>query len=201
MSLDAQPAAAGQGGLRLRRPLMVKNLEGNATTFAKVVNGNALNLRWTAKGHPGDTQRVPYDIVEDTDFLNSLEQGIFEVVDGEPEYVEFLRRETSAVRDRREQEAAKATDMLDRRQDKDMVGVSCIGPAPAGREGECGKALVQSAKAAAEQPPLCSLHSNLSHQFFLAEAGSKGEGATETRDGVVRREWRKVQMTGRQTQQ
>jgi hypothetical protein len=114
--------------------------------------------------------------------------------------VEFLTRETDAVRQQRADEQAKATSMLDHRQERDIVGVTCIGPAPAGRTGECGVPLIQSAKVSAEQPPLCGNHAHLAPKFFLAEAGSKGEGATENRDGVVRREWRTAEMAPRQRQ-
>jgi hypothetical protein len=90
--------------------------------------------------------------------------------------------------------------MLDRSQDRDIVGTTCIGPGPEGRSANCGAALLQSAKQTAEQPPLCSRHQHLSPNYFLAEAGSLGEGATESRDGVVRREWKQVQMTSPQKQ-
>lgn len=197
MPLDAQTAATGESAF-LRRPLRVQNLEPNKTVFAKVVDGNMVKVDFAAKGYSGDTQRVPMSIINDTDFLNSLEAGVLKVVDGPAEVLEALQFETEQVRREREESASKHIESLDRRQDRDIVGATCIGPAPTGREGTCGRALIQSAKQQGEQPPLCEEHSHLFHKFYLAETGSKGQDATESRDGVVRREWREVTVTERQ---
>lgn len=178
----------------IRGILTVKNLMPNSTVFSKQVNGDPFKVQFAAAGHTGDTQRIPVGLAEDIDFLNSLENGVLEVIGGPEDVVAALKFETNRVREERAEQASAATEMLDRRQDRDMVGASCIGPAPAGREGKCGRPLIQSAKQQGEVPPLCSEHAHLTPTFYLAEAGSKGEGATETRDGVVRREWREVQM-------
>jgi hypothetical protein len=184
----------------MRTPLKVQNQMGNKSVFAKVVDGNSHNLRWEANGYPGDTLRVPYALIEDTDFINSLESGVLKVVSGPPEIMEALAFETEQVQRDRAEAEQKATDMLDRRQDRDIVGATCIGPGPEGRTAACGRALLQSAKQKGEQPPLCTQHAHLAPNYYLAEAGSQGEGATEAHDGVVRREWKQVQMTARQRQ-
>lgn len=184
----------------LRTPLRVQNQEGNRTVFAKVIDGNSIRIVFEPRGHQGDTQRVPVSVAEDIDFINSLEVGVLKVVGGPPEVVEALQFETEQVRQEREQQATQSMDVIDRRQDKDIVGVQCIGPAPEGRSGECGRSLIQSAKQSAETPPLCNAHAHLAPKFYLVQAGSKGEGATETRDGVVRREWRQVSLTERRVE-
>lgn len=199
MPLTDQPTTTR--GLGLTRPLRVQNLEANMTVFAKQVNGDPFRVQFSAHGHSGDTQRVPLALCEDIDFLNALESGVLKIVDGPEEIVEALQFETERVRAEREASAAKSTDLLDRRQDRDIVGVTCIGPAPAGRSGNCGRSLIQSAKQQGEVPPLCSEHQSLAPTYHLVETGSKGEGATESRDGVVRREWRAAVMTERQKQQ
>lgn len=185
----------------VRTALMVKNREPNATVFSKQISGDPFRVQFAASGYPGDTQRVPLSLAEDMDFLNSLEKGILEVIGGPEDIVAGLRFETEQIRVERAAQAAQHTEVLDRRQDRDMVGVTCIAPAPAGRQGNCGRALIQSAKQQGDTPPLCAEHAHLAPTYFLAEAGSKGEGATETRDGVVRREWRTVTMTDRQRSQ
>lgn len=181
--------------LSVRQPLRVRNLERNTTVFAKTINGNSHRITFGAAGTPNDTLRVPIELAEDIDFLNSLEMGIIEVVDGPADVVEYLQFETKRVREEREEQAQRASEVLDRRQDRDLVGVTCIGPAPAGRTGKCGRSLIQSAKQQGEVPPLCPDHTHLAPTFHLVESGSKGEGATESRDGVVRREWRAAVMT------
>ena len=193
MSLSAQSAPL------LRGVLTVKNREPNATVFSKQVNGDPLRVTFAAAGHEGDTQRVPVALAEDIDFLNALENGVLEVTGGPQDLVEALQFETERARKAREAEASKVSEVLDRRQDRDILGQTCIGPAPTGREGSCNRPLIQSAKQQGEVPPLCSQHIHLAPNFYLAEAGSKGEGATETRDGVVRREWRQVEVDRRRS--
>lgn len=202
MQLTDQSALAG-GGSRLLQPLVVQNMEGNMSVFAKTLDGDpTFRVTFAANGHRGDTQRMPVSIANDMEFLNSLERGILKVVGGPTDLVEALQFETEQVRSEREAADARDTEMLDRRQDRDIVGLKCVGPAPKGREGTCGRSLIMGAKEQAERPPLCDEHAALSTQFYLAEAGSRGQigEATETRDAVVRREWKPVTMTAPQRQ-
>lgn len=197
MQLTGQPTAIpGVGSLR---PLRVQNLESNMSVFAKTVNGDpTFRVTFQANGHPGDTQRVPIDLANDIDFLNALEAGVLKVLDGPQEVVEALQFETEQIASDRKADQVRATEVLDRRQDRDMVGAKCLGPKGAGRTGTCDRPLVRSAKS--DTPPLCQDHLHLAPTFHLVETGSKGEGATETRDGVVRREWRQATMTEPQRQ-
>lgn len=197
MPLDA-PSAATPGAVGLRTPLRVKNMEPNKTVFAKVIDGNSIKIEWMPKDHPGDTERVPLVLIEDIDFLKSLESGVLKVVAGPPDVMEHLAFETQQVRAEREEERQRMEAGMDRSQDKDVLGLTCIGPAPAGRDGECGKMVIQSATLAAKQPPLCPGHEDLAPHYYLSEVGSKGEGATESSDGVIRREWRKSTLGPRQ---
>jgi hypothetical protein len=199
MSLTAQPSAPVAQVGPILGMLTVRNLMPNATVFSKTIGGDMVKVEFKAAGYPGDEQRVPTSLANDIDFVNSLERGIIEVVSGPPGYVEALRFETQNAREARVAEEARHSEMLDRRQERDIVGATCIGPAPQGRTGECGVALIQSASTVSDTPPLCTQHKTLSNEYFLAEAGSRGEGATETTDGVVRREWRRAQAVQTRT--
>lgn len=179
-------------------PLSVRNNEVNTTVFTKTVAGEPVRITWGAKGQPNDTQRVPNSFADDIDFLNALEQGVFEVVDGPPEILSQINQETAKARRLREEtlarQAAAAESVMDRVQDKSMVGATCIGPGV--RPGQvCGAQLLIAHKNVNDVPPLCGSHADLAPTFSLLETGSKGEGATESRDGVVRREWRQAVLT------
>lgn len=203
MQLTEQSASAVGGATRILQPLMVQNMEGNMSVFAKTVDGDpTFRVTFAANGHRGDTQRMPVALAGDMEFLNSLERGILKVVGGPADLVEALQFETEQVRAEREAADARDTEMLDRRQDRDIVGLKCVGPAPTGRTGTCGRSLIMGAKEQAERPPLCDEHESLSTQFYLAEAGSRGQigEATESRDAVVRREWKPITMTAPQKQ-
>lgn len=192
MPLTDQPSAASA-----MRPLRVRNRESNTTVFAKQVNGDPVKITFGAAGHTGDVQRCPVALAYDIDFLNSLEAGVLEVIDGPADIIADLTFETEQVRAERAAAASKVTENLDRRQDRDIVGTTCIAPLPEGRSGTCGRSVLQNARQQAEQPPLCSEHLHLAPNYHLVESGSRGEGATESRDGVVRREWRAVQIMPR----
>ncbi len=178
-------------------PLSVRNLDKNTTVFTKTMNGENVRIVWGAKGQHDDTQRVPNIMAEDIDFLNSLEHGIFEVVDGPEEILKSIDVETSKTRELREaslaRAAAKTEGAMDRQQDNSMIGDTCIGPGV--REGmKCDRQVLIAHSMLGQVPPLCQQHSDLAPTFSLLESGSKGEGATQTRDGVVRREWRQATM-------
>lgn len=175
--------------------LRVQNHEPNTTVFAKPVKGDPVRITWGAKGSPDDTQRVPDSLADDVDFLNTLERGALKVIDGPEELVKRLQYETARFAEDRKAQQERATASIERTQDKDMVGEKCIGPGPEGRDAKCGRAVLIKHSQLSEVPPLCEQHEHLAPRFLLHEEGSRGEGATETRAGVVRREWREATLT------
>ncbi len=183
-------------------PLKVRNTTTSTTVFAKVIDGNSIKVTWGPKGQPNDVQRCPDALAQDTDFLNSLETGILVVESGPEAVMAMLKDEVRDIAaDRAEAAARAAADIeatMDRKQDRDILSVTCIGPAGENRTGYCGKAVLVMNAAKADVPPLCEAHAHLADQFYLSEAGSKGEGATESKAGVVRREWKQIQMTAPQ---
>lgn len=172
-------------------PLLVRNSERNATVFSK----NGVSIIWAASGDPmgGDLQRVPDDLQNDVDFLNSVERGILIVEDAtDSSVLEKIRSQSAAFLTRRDQAATSVASTLDRRQDRDITQVSCIGPALNGRGGVCGADVLQRAAASGDIPPLCSRHESLAPNFYLAESGSAGENATERIAGKVSKQWKQI---------
>ena len=176
-------------------PLLVRNHEPNATVFGKIIGGENIRVLWGAAGTAEDTQRCPNSFAEDVDFLNSLDRGILEVVEAPENILAGLQRETASLAAERERRSQVAASMVDHQADKSMSAFTCIGPAPRGRSGKCDRSVLVLSKAAKDTPPLCAEHSHLAPEFVLELVGSKGEGATQSRDGDVRHEWTRVQMT------
>lgn len=195
MSLDAPSAPLVGSGL-LRKPLRVRNNEPNMTVFTKTVAGDALRLSLAPSGQPGDTVRFPLALAEDIDFLNALDQGVISVVDGPPEVVAALQTNTEEIRaERQEDERRRIGLTMDRSQDNDMIGMSCIGPAGGNRQGKCGRPLIQKAAQTGKVPPLCTTHEHMAPLFSLREVGSRGDaetGASQSTAGIVRQEWRQA---------
>lgn len=179
-------------------PLTVQNNAESTTLFA--IPGKQ-PIIWNASGDPmgEDIQRVPDDLAKDIDFLRSLDQGLLSVVDGDdPEVLASLQRSTTAYAERQATNAAKAEAMMDRKQDRDLIGTPCIGPDARGNRGGCGATVLQRASeinGSDPKPPLCDRHRSLAPQFYLTQEGSKGEGATESRAGQITRIWKQVEMT------
>lgn len=180
-------------------PLMVQNNARNTTLFA--LPGGKQPIIWAGTGDPmgDDVQRVPDDLANDIDFLRSLDQGLLTVIDGDdPDVLSKLQRSSTAFASRQEANAAKAEAMMDRKQDRDLIAVACLGPDGRGNDGGCGQQVLQRSseiKGSDPKPPLCDRHKALAPQFYITQDGSKGEGATEGRAGVITRTWKRVQMT------
>lgn len=175
-------------------PLTVKNNDPNTTVFTKTIGGDPVRIVWGPKDSPSDKQRVPNSFAEDIDFLNSLEQGLFEIVDGPEEIIKSIQVETQKGKALREEALSRASaatmEQVDRRQDKAMVGATCIGPGPAGRTTKCERPLLIAHKDVSSVPPLCPEHAHLAPNFYLSETEDP-----DSREGIRRREWKPIQMT------
>lgn len=180
-------------------PLTVQNNATNTTLFA--LPGGKQPIIWAGTGDPmgDDVQRVPDDLAKDIDFLRSLDQGLLTVVDADdPEILDGLQRSATNFAERQAASTARAEAMMDRRQDRDLVAVPCLGPDQRGNEGGCGAQVLQRAseiKGSDPKPPLCDRHKPLAPQFYLTQDGSRGEGATEARAGEITRTWKRPTMT------
>lgn len=176
-------------------PLLVQNNEPNTTVFSKV---GMQPIVWAMAGDPngGDVQRVPDNWADDIDFLNALDRGTLTLLDSSnPEISERLAKQSAVFRERREAAASQQTAVLDRRQDRDLTSVGCIGPHSNGRGVEdCGELVLLRAANLGEVPPLCGRHKHLINEFYLVESGSAGESHTD-RPAEKSRTWKRVTMT------
>lgn len=176
-------------------PLIVRNNEKNPVVFAK----GGVVITWNTAGDRQDldVQMCPDALAEDMDFLTSIRRGQLTVEHvSDPilkEKMEALMVFTGRMATPSDHSNVEA--ILDRRQDRDIVGRPCIGPDERGNDGKCGAQVLNRAANIGDEPPLCTRHQSLINQFYLAEKGSKGEGGDESRDGIVTREWKRVQMT------
>lgn len=185
-------------------PMIVQNNEQNATAFTKTIGGDPVRIIWGTKGQPNDTQRVPDSFADDIDFLNALDQGILTVISGPPELLEKIGTQQEQTANFREEQLsrqrASAEEVMNRVQDKSMVGLTCIGPGF--RPGQiCARPVLVAHTQVDEVPPLCEEHESLAPTFSLMETGSRGraeDGASQSREGIVRREWKQAVITPRQ---
>lgn len=174
-------------------PLLVRNTQPNTTVFAK----GAYSIIWATAGDPmgEDVQMVPDDLKDDVDFIKSVRSGILLIEDGAPDVLANIDATTEAFQARRDAAQEAATANLDRRQDRDIVQVSCIGPNPNGRGGVCEAAVLVRSAQTGEAPPLCPRHESLSAQFYLVDTGSVGESANGNTPGKVAKVWKRAEVT------
>lgn len=183
-------------------PMTVRNEEPNTTVFAKMVDGNLVRIIFTAKGQPDDTQRVPDAFADDIDFLNALDQGVLTVIEcSDPALMEKIDREVKRSSNHRlERQARQQADIesvMDRSADKSVIGAECIAPKDGRPELKCAAQLLLKRAEVNDMAPLCTKHEHLRPTFYLAESGSKGRGAEEDREGVIRREWKQAEIVSR----
>jgi hypothetical protein len=182
-------------------PLIVRSTLRNPVVFAK----RDIAITWAVAGDPvgADTQMVPDSLAEDIDFLETVRRGTLVIEHFTNDEVRakfegiaaFAGRRASQVQAANEQANAAIEATIDRRQQRDIVGRPCLGPDGRGNPGQCGTQVLTQAAQTGAEPPLCSQHQHLVNQFYLAEDGSPGEGATESRAGQVSRVWKPITMT------
>lgn len=176
-------------------PLLVQNNASNVTIFSK----GDTTIIWSPEGDPmgGDLQRCPDSYADDIDFLKSLDVGLLKVISADkPEMMERLERQSQQYQERTQAAEARQEAVMDRKADRDIIAVTCIGPNTNGRGLElCGAAVLVKAAAKGEVPPLCPRHQSLAPRFYSVPTGSKGEGATENSPGKVSTTWKQAEMT------
>lgn len=179
-------------------PLLVRNTSNSPCVFSK----KDVTITWAISGDPmgNDLQRVPDILADDVDFLNSIDRGLLTVESGsDQEVVDKIAAQARVVVRSDDVAAAAAHEaVMDRRQDRDLISVPCIGPALNGRGGECDQSVLVRSANRGDVPSLCPKHESLAPQFYLIDSGSKGEGATENRPGQVTKVWKRPEMTAPQ---
>ena len=176
-------------------PLLVQNRATNTTIFSK----GETTIIWAAHGDPmgNDEQRCPDSFAEDVDFLKSLDVGLLVVVSSDkPELMERLVRQSEQYQQRQEASVARQAGIIDRKQDRDLISIECIGPNPNGRGVDlCGASVLVRAASKGDVPPLCPRHLSLAPNFYATNAGSRGEGATDTAPGKTSVVWKQAEIT------
>jgi hypothetical protein len=150
-----------------RPPLIfVRNNAAGPTVFSKA--DVAWKGMWAPAGDSSgrDLLRVPSYLLDDPDFLDSVDRHVLEIEDADDPAV------------------------ADRRQQRELTGEECVGPGQRGRDAQCGQSVIRPAGERRDRPPLCAVHEGLWQEFALVETGSAGDPANPKREVWVRRDLR-----------
>lgn len=163
--------------------LLVRNAERGPTIWAKPGKDTVV---WGPAGTPEEIRRVSDAMLEDPDFLESVDNGTL-VLEEAGEDVDARMREFSDWRrQQREQRERDSEAVMDRRHRRDIVGEACVGPGPNGRAYACGAVVNRVAGEKDQTPPLCGRHRGLVNEYALDRSGSAGDDRDPLRSQWVR---------------
>jgi hypothetical protein len=175
-----------------RPPLIfVRNNAAGPTVFSKP--DVAWKGMWSPAGDASgrDLLRVPSSLLDDPDFLDSVDRGVLEIEDADnPVVADYLDRHRAMNARMAASQQARHEAVMDRRQQRELTGEECVGPGQRGRDAQCGQSVIRTAAESKDRPPLCATHSNLWQEYALVEAGSAGDPADPKRQVWVRRDLR-----------
>ena len=166
-------------------PLLVRNTSNSPAVFSK----KDVTVTWAISGDPMglDLQRVPDILADDVDFLNSIDRGLLTIESGSDQAIvdKIAAQARVVVRSDNAAAAAAHEAIMDRRQDRDLISIPCVGPALNGRGGDCDQSVLVRSANRGDVPPLCSHHVSLAPQFYLVYSCSKAEGAAGNKAAPV----------------
>lgn len=155
-------------------PLMlVRNAERGPNIWAKKDRDTII---WGPAGTANDTRRVPDWLLEDPDFLEACDAGSLVIEQASAEIDARMAEFSTWSKERRAQREQDATAMLDRRQDRQILAETCVGPGPNGRTTGCTATVQRPAKEKDQTPPLCPQHTGLVNEYVLDVEGSAEHG-------------------------
>lgn len=187
------PVATPQA-LPAAEEVIVRNRMDGVTVYTSRKGAYADYLRWAGKDDPNgeDIVPVPADIASEPQFRQVLRKGVLEVVTDEEVARQAMDAQHEHWKERQQALADQSTASLDMTPNNDLVSYKCVGPATRG-DGRCGTDVPLREEDAKSQPPLCSQHANLRHQFVPEKV--LGE------DGKVTTNWSRVTLGKRERQQ
>lgn len=130
----------------------------------------------------GDCQYVPEaTAVNSPAIVKAILHEILETIEAfSPEAQQSFQQQMTVAKAQRERAAQAVQDSLLRDNERDMIGVHCIGPgATAGTK--CDVAIPMKAEAIRSVPPLCARHRDLAPQYIPTDHfdAEKSQHSTE----------------------
>lgn len=141
-------------------------------------------LTFEAAGDPGggDCQYIPESTaVNSPPIVKAILHEILETVDQfSPEAQQSFQQQMAVAKQQRERASQAVQDSLLRENERDMIGVHCIGPG-ATSASKCDVPIPMKAEAIRSTPPLCARHRELAPQYIPTDHfdAEKSEHKTE----------------------
>lgn len=140
----------------------------------------------------GDIIPIDAEVAESAAIHKALSRGYIVKDNGEDDeefHADLARREEERLARRAEAQAAKervVTESIDRKQDRDLVGLTCVAPSEANPNLPCGVSVIRPAVVKGDAPPLCGVHENQSANYVAVEVEDPDQAANANKMKWVR---------------
>lgn len=138
----------------------------------------------------GDMVPIDSDVAESSGVYQAVRTGKVAVQDVDGDGFTALEQRDQALEQRRAEAKAETTDVvesvMERRQDRDLVGALCIAPSAANPNLPCDAEVIRPNVKNGDEPPLCTRHQSMSGQYVATEVEPEGDGFI---DGPSRTKW------------
>lgn len=142
----------------------------------------------------GDMVPIDSSVAESSSVYQAVRTGKVSLRDSDEEVDALLAEREQALSQKREQAVEESVDavesVLERSQDRDLIGSECIAPSAANANLPCGASVVRPNVTNGSEPPLCSRHASMSGQYIATEVEPR-EGALSA--GPAQTKWTRME--------
>jgi hypothetical protein len=159
----------------------LRNKKNGVTVLTPYFNDPKTYLEFQAAGDPGggDVQYISEELAASPAIVKAIQHGILELEEDtmSPEVAQAFAQQMRVAQQQRERADAKIAETIDRPENRDLVGESCVGPGE--RQGaRCSASVPMREKAMSDVAPLCSKHAHLAMEYTRVEDNSYNEDGT-----------------------
>lgn len=153
----------------------LRNLKPGVTVITPQFNDPKVYLEFQAAGDPsgGDIQYISEELAATPSCVKAIMHGVLALEENtmSPEVAQAFQQQMDVATSRRKQAEAQIQQSIDRPQNRDLVGQTCVGPGE--RAGStCGAVVAMQDRAHQDTAPLCARHFDLATQYVRVEDDS-----------------------------
>lgn len=153
----------------------LRNLKDGVTVLTPNFSDPRNYLEFQAAGDPsgGDLQYVSEELTTAPAVVKALQHGVLALEEDtlSPDVKAAFDQQMRVAREQRERQAAQVAEAIDRPENRDIIGESCVGPGT--KPGTaCGTSVPQRERAMSDLAPLCSKHAHLAMEYTRVEDNS-----------------------------
>lgn len=164
----------------LNELVALRNLKDGVTVLTPFFNDPKTYLEFQAAGDPsgGDIQYVSGDLVNSPACVKAIQHGVLALEEDtlSPEVAQAFRMQMEVAKRQREQARATIDDTIERTEQRDLVGETCVGPGNR-PDVRCGDHVSVREKNLKDTPPLCARHAHMQTEY-VPMVGYNGDKQT-----------------------